>query len=63
MPLEYCVVNFLPKSVSDVCAMRQTSIESIENIVASEYVKVDLTEVVIPQAERRVVVPGARERN
>jgi hypothetical protein len=43
-------------SVSDVCAMRLTSIE-ID--VASEYVVVDLAEVATPQAMCRVEVPQA----
>jgi hypothetical protein len=52
--LEYCVVDVPIKSVSDVCAMRLTS---IENVIAAEYVVVDKGE--IATAEHRVEMPAA----
>ena len=55
--LEYCVVYVPPKSVSD--ESRAMPLTSIENVVASEYVVVDLAEVMTPQAEHFVDVPRA----
>ena len=55
--LEYCVVDFYPESVSDVCTKR--GLTSIEKVIASECAIVDKAEVVIPAAPRSVTVPKA----